>query len=928
MSRNIHVSTSQALYQALENAEAGDTILLGGGNYGDFTLNAKAGFDLTFPSDVTIKSLDVDDPAVFTGMALHKVENLSFDGITFDYTFQEGDTVRTLPFLMQDSADISIVNSTFDGDRLLDDIRDPDGLGTGIGLSVRASENVVISGNEFFDFHRGAVFSETQNLTVSQNDVYDMRSDGFNFVEVTGVLIEENYIHDFRAAYESGDHRDMIQFWTNGTSTPSSDIVIRNNQLDIGEGSFTQSIFMRNEAVDAQGGGEDMFYQNVLIEENHIYNGHLHGITVGETDGLTIRNNTIVAIEDDMNPDASNSGVWIPAINVKDASTAVVIQANATSAINADITQSDWTVKNNAYIQNTDPYGLGYYDDVFITSSMGLDESGHAYIAKPDQMLAVLQAGATALHEFPAAASRDALFDVQSISDNENTKLLDASLTAETLADAGIINAQYLWTFEDGHTATGVQVAHEFSQAGAHDVALSVVLPNGTEYTADGIVDIRGGAMLSFDGDQGSFKAFAYGEQAYFAPLASVQDGALQLGAAGSVASVDREVFDGMRGSDALDLDFTFSGSGTGEIFRMHGSFIASINVEGELVFQAFNSDNQKSTVESTGLRLNDGQSHEISINIVGGSLELHVDGQLIDDTDFSGSLPTSGSWDLVFGNPWGRPNFEGEISSFEVAAGEVLEPLEPFTLQTYHAAPEAVDVPNIHYAPGTDVETNTVEINTPEEDLEKEETSGSDVQESLSEVRQDRFPVVEEDRLLEAISYKGENGEGMQLTGNGDHVDIGRLREFEDSEAIGFTVDFEASEASNDVSRLIWNHLKLGLTLTGDELLVQAATADEGFKSFKTEGLELAKGELHTATVLVDGASDRLQLIVNNEVVLDVDDTDFDIIDAGGHEWGWTVGTPWHRHFVGDVAELQVSDRFEFQEEDDAPRQTADITG
>ena len=86
----------------------------------------------------------------------------------------------------------------------------------------------------------------------------------------------------------------MIQFWTNGTTSPSTNITISENFLDSGNGEWTQSIFMRNEAVDSQGAGTEMFYQNVLIENNVIYNAHTHGITVGEADGLIIRNNTIL----------------------------------------------------------------------------------------------------------------------------------------------------------------------------------------------------------------------------------------------------------------------------------------------------------------------------------------------------------------------------------------------------------------------------------------------------------------------------------------------------------------------------------------------------------------------------------------------------------------------------------------------------------
>ena len=115
-----------------------------------------------------------------------------------------------------------------------------------------------------------------------------------NFAQVERVRIEANHIHDFNRVLESPDHADMIQFWTNGTTSPSSDITIRGNILNSGAGWFTQSIFMRNELVDSGKAEAEMFYRNVIIEDNVIINAHLHGISVGETAGLKIANNTVI----------------------------------------------------------------------------------------------------------------------------------------------------------------------------------------------------------------------------------------------------------------------------------------------------------------------------------------------------------------------------------------------------------------------------------------------------------------------------------------------------------------------------------------------------------------------------------------------------------------------------------------------------------
>ena len=133
--------------------------------------------------------------------------------------------------------DITIANSVFEGD--LDYSYSTTGTSTGIGLAVYGSQNVTLNHNEFLNWLRAAVLDDDTNLTMTDNDVHDIRSDGFDFANVDNVLIEQNYIHDFAIAPDSlRDHADMIQFWTSGTTSPSTNIVIRGNILDSGEAAL------------------------------------------------------------------------------------------------------------------------------------------------------------------------------------------------------------------------------------------------------------------------------------------------------------------------------------------------------------------------------------------------------------------------------------------------------------------------------------------------------------------------------------------------------------------------------------------------------------------------------------------------------------------------------------------------------------------
>ena len=243
------------------------------------------------------------------------MENLHLDSIKFDYVSAAGAVLWEKPFQLTAGQ----TTSPFQTRCLMVLWRmvgaaEDNGYGTGFGLDVSSSTNITIANNEFFNWYRAGVFLDVDDLNVIDNDVHSIRSDGFDFVEVNDVLIQGNHIHDFVANLESGDHLDMIQFWTTGTTNPSTNITIRGNILNSGAGDWTQSIFMRNEMVDLGLAGTEMLYRNILIENNVIYNAHAHGITVGETDGLTIRNNTIL-----YNATMSDgSTVHVPTINSSD----------------------------------------------------------------------------------------------------------------------------------------------------------------------------------------------------------------------------------------------------------------------------------------------------------------------------------------------------------------------------------------------------------------------------------------------------------------------------------------------------------------------------------------------------------------------------------------------------------------------------------
>jgi parallel beta-helix repeat protein len=672
------VGSKAELLQALSQASGGDTISLNGGNYGDVFLQDTASTDLTFSSAVTIRSADPGNPAVFTGMDVRGATNLTFDGVVFDYVFESGDPIFLSPFVFSNTTDLTIRNSTFDGDLAQDVSAMDDGFGYGVGLSVRASSGVTLDGNTFFDFHRGLGVSESSDITVSNNDIHSMRSDGMNFVEVTDIVIEENYLHDFRASLDSSDHRDMIQFWTTGADTPSTNITIRGNILDIGEGDFTQSIFMRNERVDQGLAGSELFYRNVLIENNVITNAHSHGITVGETMGLIIRNNSVLHADGGAR-DGLDSSVEIPRISVAAASTGVIITNNLTGGIAGWSDQAGWQVTDNGIVQDQNPLAAGYYGNVFLASSLQPVNGTHSFILLPGSAFALAGTGAAASQPEAAEGLILAQFHVFQIAGDGAARVFDARFNLDIAAEV-----THEWDFGDGTIITGAVVEHSFASGGMHDVTLTLRHPDGSIIAVSRLdVPVSGPDVLALEAS-GQFVTYDHGVATPLTGAATGTAAGIQLGAPGVTATITRNHVADIARTDEVDISLTLradTAGAAGEVARQHGSFVISVTAAGELALTLSSASGAPGiTLTTAGAGLADLASHEINIALADGRAIITVDGVVKGNTAFAGPLGWTGSHDLTFGNPWGGANFNGDLLGFGIKVDASDYPATPQT--------------------------------------------------------------------------------------------------------------------------------------------------------------------------------------------------------------------------------------------------------
>ena len=135
MSTTITVTSASELNQALSQATGGETILLAAGDYG--VLNLK---NALYTSNVTIKSADPSAMASFSEVYVNQTSNVTFDTIEFDYTYVSGQRESASKFRIDNSTNINIVNSVFDGDFASGTGTSADGTGFGKGLVVAGGD--------------------------------------------------------------------------------------------------------------------------------------------------------------------------------------------------------------------------------------------------------------------------------------------------------------------------------------------------------------------------------------------------------------------------------------------------------------------------------------------------------------------------------------------------------------------------------------------------------------------------------------------------------------------------------------------------------------------------------------------------------------------------------------------------------------------
>jgi Ca2+-binding RTX toxin-like protein len=269
---DFNVASAAGLLTAFKAAKSGDTIRLASGTYDTVALKG-----LSFVgSGVTITSANVNARAELTGLKLNNVSGLTFTNLAMT----DKDPSTIFDFNVNSSSNIHFDHVLIQGEET--------GQLTSNPFIIRSSSNVSVTNSEIKHVRYGISMLDNDGVTLTDNYLHDIRTDGMRGGGNSNVTISRNFFTDFSPV--AADHPDAIQFWTTNTTTNAKNVTITENVIMRGEGGAIQGIFLGDEAK--------LPYENVVIDSNIVIGGMYNGITALSTNGLSVTNNTVIGTTD------------------------------------------------------------------------------------------------------------------------------------------------------------------------------------------------------------------------------------------------------------------------------------------------------------------------------------------------------------------------------------------------------------------------------------------------------------------------------------------------------------------------------------------------------------------------------------------------------------------------------------------------------
>ena len=587
--------------------------------------------------NISVKSLDADNPATVTAVRMQGIENVSFENLKIVDLGNDSPYPSSVIDLMSCS-NISFKNNVMEGSA-----KGPPGTtdnyeAASSAAVVKWSDGVVFANNEISNFYHGLAFRDCTDVDVVRNDIQGLQGDGIRIGGVSGMNVQENHLHDMTGSTTDFNHPDFIQLWGFRTTVNNEDITMSNNILDASGGPRYQLIFGHNQNVED---GSKVF-DNVLIENNLLFGAHRNAIYINDTNNATVRNNTVLNSSDVYIIEADGSTTPSNMVGMIDiGGTNAVVENNVAHIVR---NEGDNVILGTGddykdHFLNIEAGGSGDLRDLMLRPDSPLNgESGSSltwFEATADDLLAVADV------------------TVSKFDQSEVTLTAEHSRSATGLAvDSG---AEFTWIFSDGTEKTGVTVTHDFETPGLHDYVLVATLPDGSKDQIARSIHISSPFVFDMDMSGATVADRAeVGSNIVLKGDSLVEDGWLEIGGRSRV-EISR-TNDALFNLSSFNLGITVDREDgmAGTFLDLPNSLSARIDAEGHIWFTIETDEGEYELVSGVAI-FADEAAHHLNFVYDGeqGSLALLVDGELTDTVEAHGTTNPKMFWGLTVGNTW-----------------------------------------------------------------------------------------------------------------------------------------------------------------------------------------------------------------------------------------------------------------------------------
>ncbi len=270
--RTIAVSSVGEIVREAKAARKHTVLRLAPGTYPDLILG---GIDSA--EGLVIESADPANPASFSGVTVKGSNGITLRNLVISRPPDHPPQQYLALFQGASKLTVDGLELVGQGDPALDKMIS--------AMMIRNCSDVTVMRSHFSRFRYALSFLSGNRITITRNELHDLRTDAIRGGGVDDLTITQNVIGNFQPA--KGDHPDGIQLWSNNESKPAKRISIRDNLVVRDEGGIIQGIFIRDTK-------RQLPFEQVEISGNLIVGSMFNGISIDGAHGARISNNVVI----------------------------------------------------------------------------------------------------------------------------------------------------------------------------------------------------------------------------------------------------------------------------------------------------------------------------------------------------------------------------------------------------------------------------------------------------------------------------------------------------------------------------------------------------------------------------------------------------------------------------------------------------------